>query len=104
MCPAVGRIFKGGMQMADSVSMTPPTKRKREIGSSAKPKEHLTITAVDQEQHTICLNVDGYPVTLICSPQNNSETYQQVKMILLDTVVSRACMPESKASNATTPR
>lgn len=74
--------------MADSGPMTPPTKRKREIGSSAKPTEHLAITAVDQAQHTICLNVDGYPVTLLCSPQNNTKTYQQVKTILLDTVVN----------------
>lgn len=74
--------------MTDSVSLTLPTKRKREIGPSAKPKEHLTITAVDQEQHTICLDVDGCPVTLLCSPQNNTKAYQQVKTILLDTVVN----------------
>lgn len=74
--------------MADSGPMTPPIKRKREIRPSAKPKERLAITAVDQAQHTICLNVDGYPVTLVCSPQNNAKTYQQVKAILLDTVVN----------------
>lgn len=69
-----------------------------------RPKEHLTITEVDQARHTIQLNVDGCPVTLSCSQHNNPKPYQQIKTILLDTVVSRACMSESKASNATTPR
>lgn len=54
----------------------------------SKPKEHLTITKVDQEQHTIQLNVDGCPVTLVCTPQNSPKTYARVKTILLDTVVN----------------
>lgn len=76
--------------MADSAPMTPPKERQR-IGPAIprpKQKEHLTIIGVDREQHTIHLDVDGFPVTLICSPQNNTKTYQQVKTVLLDTLAN----------------
>lgn len=76
--------------MADSVSMTPPKERQRTGPAIPRPKqkEHLTIIGVDQEQHTIRLNVDGFPVTLTCSPQNNAKTYQQVKAVLLNVVAT----------------
>lgn len=61
---------------------TPPKERKRIDGDG-----HFTIVTVDREQNVVSLDVGGYPVTLTCQPEDNSKPYQQVKAILLDTMV-----------------
>lgn len=64
---------------------TPPKEKKRIDGDG-----RFTIVTVDWEQNVVSLDVGGYPVTLICSPENNSKPYQQVKAILVDAVVGIA--------------
>ena len=49
--------------------------------------EDVTISSVDHEQNIIHLIVKGCPVTAICSPQNNPEIYEQIKMILVGAVL-----------------
>lgn len=64
---------------------TPPKEKKRNDGDG-----RFTIVAVDREQNVVSLDVGGYPVKLICSPENNSKPYQQVKAILVDAVAGIA--------------
>ncbi len=71
--------------MAGRMTETPPTERKNVSGIDREG--HFTIIEIDREQHTVSLDVGGYPVTLICSPQNNPKAYQQIKSILLDMIV-----------------
>ena len=49
--------------------------------------EDVTIASVDREQNIIHLMVKGYPVTAICSPQNNPDIYEQIKTILVGAVL-----------------
>lgn len=49
--------------------------------------EDVTISSVDHEQNIIHLIVKGCPVTAICSPQNNPDIYEQIKMILVGAVL-----------------
>mgnify|MGYP001624112159 FL=1 len=49
--------------------------------------EDVTISSVDREQHIINMVVKGYPVTAICSPQNNPDIYEQIKTILVGAVL-----------------
>ena len=49
--------------------------------------EDVTISSVEHEQNIIDLMVKGCPVTAICSPQNNPEIYEQIKMILVGAVL-----------------
>lgn len=75
--------------MAEHIVKMPPKERKIIDGpfvSELDREKCLTITAVDRKQHTVSLNIGGFPVTLICSPENNPKPYQQVKAILLDMV------------------
>lgn len=65
-----------------TASKTPPKERKRIDGDGC-----FTIITVDREKNTVSLDVEGYPVTLTCWPENNSKPYQQVKAILVDAVV-----------------
>ena len=48
--------------------------------------DDITISSIDREQHIINLVVKGCPVTAICSPQSNPDIYEQIKMILVDTI------------------
>lgn len=74
--------------MAGASQTKPPIEIEKQAGVTCPDdgKGHFTITSVDREQHTVDLEVDGCPVTLSCSPQNNTALYQCVKSILLDTV------------------
>ncbi len=75
--------------MAEHI-LTPPQERENIDGSAFDQEGQFTITSIDRKQHIIELNVGGCPVTLVCSPQNNSKPYQLVKAILLDMVASSA--------------
>lgn len=65
--------------------------KERNIGS-AKPPSYIeggfTIQEVDRENNTVSLTINGCDVTLICSKDNNPKPYEQIKTILLGTVVS----------------
>jgi len=75
--------------MAEHTPM-PPQERKNIDGSALNQEGQFTITSIDRKQHIIELDVGGCPVTLVCSPQNNSRPYQLVKTILLDMVANSA--------------
>lgn len=64
-----------------TATKTPPKERKRIDGDG-----RFTVVTVDREKNVVSLDVGGYPVTLICSPENNSKPYQQVKAILANAV------------------
>ena len=49
--------------------------------------EDVTISSVDREQHIINMVVKGCAVTVICTPQNNRDIYEQIKTILVGAVL-----------------
>ena len=49
--------------------------------------DDITISSIDRERHIINMIVKGCPVTAICSPQSNPDIYEQIKMILVDTIL-----------------
>ena len=48
----------------------------------------LIVSDIDYENHTIYLNVQGYPVTVICSPQDNPAAYERVRGVLLEMITN----------------
>lgn len=75
--------------MADYKFAVPP--KERNIGSAMSlscAEGSFTIQEIDRENHTVYLIVNGCAVTLLCSTENNLKPYEQIKTILLGTVVS----------------
>ena len=48
----------------------------------------LIVSDIDYENHTIYLNVQGYPVTVVCTPQDNPAAYERVRSILLEMITN----------------
>lgn len=47
----------------------------------------LTVSSVDRENHTIHLVVNGCLVTAICAPDDNMNIYEELKTILIGSVI-----------------
>lgn len=47
----------------------------------------VTILDIDRRTNTVHVKVDGFNVSVICQEQDNTEIYDRVKGILLDTVI-----------------
>ena len=47
----------------------------------------LIISSVDRENHTIHLVVNGCMVTAICAPDDNTNIYEELKTILVGSVI-----------------
>ena len=47
----------------------------------------IAVCSVDKENHTVSLTVDGCPVTAVCTPENNAEVYQDIKEMLIDSLI-----------------
>ena len=50
----------------------------------------MCITRVDLEKHTVHLTVGGYPVTAICTPENNPDVFESIQHILIGSLLERA--------------
>ena len=50
----------------------------------------FSISDVDRENHTIHLLVNGCPVTAICTPNDNAEIYEDIKTILVGSILKVA--------------
>ncbi len=48
----------------------------------------ITISSVDRERHIVNMFVQGYPVTAVCSPENNPSIYEQLKAVMIGVVLN----------------
>ena len=48
----------------------------------------ITISSVDRERHIVSMFVQGYPVTAVCSPENNPSIYEQLKAVMIGVVLN----------------
>lgn len=58
-----------------------------------RKQEAMCITIVDQEIHTIHLTVGGYPVTAVCKQQSAPEIFENVRNILIGSIIERTSKP-----------
>lgn len=59
----------------------------------SRKQEAMCITRVDPESHTIHLTVGGYPVTAVCKQQSAPEIFENVRNILIGSIIERANKP-----------
>lgn len=59
----------------------------------SRKQEAMYITRVDLESHTIHLTVGGYPVTAVCKQQSAPEIFENVRNILIGSIIERANKP-----------
>lgn len=48
----------------------------------------ITISSVDRERHIVSMFVQGYPVTAVCSPENNPSIYEQLKAVMIGVILN----------------
>ena len=53
----------------------------------------MCITKVDQKSHAIHLTAGGYPVTAVCKQQSAPEIFENVRNILIGSIIERANKP-----------
>ena len=59
----------------------------------------LSIASINKEENKILFQVDGCNVTVICAPQSNHRTYEQVKSILIGAILKKSTESPSKLDN-----
>lgn len=59
----------------------------------SKKQDAMCITRVDQESHTIHLTVGGYPVTAVCKQQSAPEIFENVRNILIGSIIELTNKP-----------
>ena len=46
------------------------------------------VSSVDRNNHTVHMMVNGCPVTAVCTPTHHPEVYEQVKSLLIGSIVN----------------
>lgn len=59
----------------------------------SRKQEAMCVTRVDLESHTIHLTVGGYPVTAVCKQQSAPEIFENVRNILIGSIIECANKP-----------
>lgn len=52
------------------------------------PEMGFRVSSVDRNNHTVHMMVNGCPVTAVCTPNHHPEVYEQVKSLLIGSIVN----------------
>ena len=56
----------------------------------SKDGEGIHIVGIDTKTNTVAMSIDGCKVTAVFKESNNTEIYDRVKGILIDSVISKS--------------